>query len=305
MSHRVFPILFLLFSAAFLLLCAGCGREEGKAGSMAAPSSSRTIFVSIAPQREAVERIAGGHGWKVEVLVPSGASPESYSPDGRSLEALSHARMLFTIGVPMEEALLPKVRALSPGLKILDATVGMEKEAFDGDAGEGADPHVWLSIPNMERFAAQVSGELARLEPEHADDYCAACLRYTDELKALDKALASQLAPLEGRPLLAYHPAFGYFIRRYGMTQLSIEREGKEPTGGYLNQVLSAAKAAGVPAIFVQPQFNPKPAQALAAELGCRLAVLNPLPEDYLKDMAEMGATVARAYGAQPAKEGI
>jgi len=310
MSRRLTTILPHLALALMLLFAAGCGKKtkaktKAKATAQATATEakpSRTIFVSIAPQREAVERIAGGCGWKVEVLVPSGASPESFSPDARSLEALSRAQMLFTIGVPMEEALLPKVASLAPALKLFDATIGMKKESFEGDAGDGIDPHVWLRVLNMELFASQVASELARLEPEHANAYYDAYIAYSNELKALDKALSAQLAPLKGKPLLAYHPAFGYFIRSYGMTQLSIEREGKEPTGGYLNQVLATAKAAAVPVIFIQPQFNPKPAQALAAELGCQVAVLNPLPEHYLQDVAEMGTIIANAYGVQEDK---
>ena len=181
---------FLIILAIFL---AGCRKAE--------PAASRTLFVSIAPQQEAVQRIAGD-AWEVRVLVPTGANPETYSPDAATLNRLARAAALFTIGVPMEEALLPKVRALNANLAVVDGRQGMTIEAFGDDEGDGDDPHVWLSIPNMRSFAATVAGELARLDAEHARDYRERAAEYDGALAQLDADILDRLAPLKGRPIL-------------------------------------------------------------------------------------------------------
>ena len=272
------------------LLLAGCRR--------AVPESvpSRTLFVSIAPQREAVQRIAGD-AWDVRVLVPPGASPETFSPDANTLNVLSRARAYLIVKAPMEEALLPKLRALNANLAVIDGTRGMAVESFGEEEGDGDDPHVWLSIPNMRSFAATVADELARLDAAHARGYRERAAEYDGALAQLDADIWTRLAPLKGRIVLVYHPAFGYFLRRYGLRQLSIEREGKEPTGGHLTAVMAAARADGTPALFVQPQFNPKPAQTLARELKCSLVTLDPLPKSYLVDIEELANKIAEAYG--------
>ena len=279
------------FLIILVLFLAGCGRSapEGAAG-------TRTLFVSIAPQREAVQRIAGD-GWEVRVLVPPGASPETYSPDAATLNRLAAARALFTIAVPMEEPLLPKVRALNARLLLVDGTQDMALEAFAGDEGDGADPHVWLSPANMAAFADTVGETLAQMDPPQAEAYRQQAAAYRADLEALDARIARRLAPLKGRRVLVYHPAFGYFLRRYGLRQLSIEREGKEPTGGHLAAVLAAARADKAPALFLQPQFNPKPAQTIAREVPCPLVELDPLPQSYLIDIEQLTNTIAKAYG--------
>ncbi len=279
---------FLIILAIFL---AGCGRRSPEGA-----NATRTLFVSIAPQQEAVQRIAGD-GWEVRVLVPPGASPETYSPNAVTLNRLAAARALFTLNVPMEATLLPKVRALNANLAVIDGTQGMAVEDFRDDEGEGVDPHVWLSPANMAAFATTVGESLAQMEPENAERHRRQAAAYRSELEALDMRIAQRLAPLKGRPLFVYHPAFGYFARHYGLKQLSIEREGKEPTGGYLAAVLAAARTDKTPALFLQPQFNPKPAQTLAREIPCRLVPLDPLPKSYLIDMQILVDTIAEAYG--------
>ncbi len=281
----------LFFPIILAIFLAGCGRRAPEGA-----NATRTLFVSIAPQQEAVQRIAGD-GWEVRVLVPPGASPETYSPDAATLNRLAAARALFTINVPMEAVLLPKVRALNANLAVIDGTQGMAVERFSDDEGEGIDPHVWLSLPNMAAFADTVGEALAQMDPEKAGRYRQQAAAYRSELEALDARIAQRLAPLEARPLFVYHPAFGYFARHYGLKQLPIEREGKEPTGGHLAAVLAAARADKTPALFVQPQFNPKPAQTLAREIPCRLVPLDPLPQSYLIDMQRVMETISEAFG--------
>ncbi len=89
------------------------------------------VFVSIAPQAYFVQRI-GGDRVESSVLVPPGKSPATYAPASSQMVKLSRALLLFTIGVPFEEALIPKIRAMAPGLSIVDTSQGISLRQLDG-----------------------------------------------------------------------------------------------------------------------------------------------------------------------------
>ncbi len=90
------------------------------------------VFVSIAPQAYFVQRIAGDTVG-VSVLVPPGKSPATYAPASGQMVKLSRALLLFTIGVPFEDALIPRIRAMAPGLSIVDTSKGISLRQLDGE----------------------------------------------------------------------------------------------------------------------------------------------------------------------------
>ncbi|MGN0866354.1 MAG: metal ABC transporter solute-binding protein, Zn/Mn family [Oligosphaeraceae bacterium] len=258
-------------------------------GGMAAPLE---VFVSLPPMAEAVEAI-GGAQVSVKVLLPAGVSPETYQPDARMLEALGRSQALFTMGAPFEETLLPRLRRAFPRLLLADGAAGMERRNFP-EGGE--DPHVWLSVANMLRYADNVCQALCGMVPEAAGEFQTRCREYRERLEETGRLLAERLAPLKGRSVLVYHPAFGYFLGQFGIEQIAIEEEGKEPSGRSLMESLARARELGLPAIFVQPQFSPRSAKVLAQELKARVIPLDPLPARLSPGLREMAETIANAY---------
>ncbi|MBP5638179.1 MAG: zinc ABC transporter substrate-binding protein [Victivallales bacterium] len=254
------------------------------------------VMVSIEPQLESVKRI-GGELVSVEALVPSGASPETFVPGPRRIAALEKAAFFLTIGVPFEKALVPKIRATFPSLPILDTIDGMEFLPMDDGHSHGEehghhhghlDPHVWLSIANMKVHARAVAKALTEKLPEHVREIIVRRDAYIASLDALDNELRKELEPLRGKPVLVFHPAFGYFLSRYGLRQMVVEVGGREPTGRHLSALIHQAKSAGIRCVFVQPQFNEKTAHAVAKELDGKIIQLNPLPHDYSDGLRQM-----------------
>ena len=52
-----------------------------------------------------------------------------------------------------------------------------------------------------------------------------------------------------------------------------------------LQELIENAKAEGVKAIFVQPQFSTKSAETLAREIGGSVILIDPLAEDWLSNL--------------------
>jgi zinc transport system substrate-binding protein len=101
------------------------------------------------------------------------------------------------------------------------------------------------------------------------------------------------LAPLRDKKIIVYHPAFGYFCDRYGITQVPIELHGQTPSAAWVAKVIALMQAEKITTIFVQPQFNRAGAEAAIAPLGGTLTEFDPLPGDYVKYLQARGKIIA------------
>jgi len=254
------------------------------------------VFVSIPPQKFVIEKLAGEQV-HVEVMLPPGASPATYEPTPRQMAALNGALIYFRIGVPFEGSVLSKVATLMPHLEVVDCRKGVTLVPMEGgDHGHEhgpLDPHFWLDPIAMEKLVETTARALRETFPRTTDEIDASLPRLVEELEATDRRIAAEMLPFKGRRLLVFHPAYGYFTRRYGLVQIAIETEGKTPTARQLAEVVGGLDDRDAHAIFVQPQFSVTAARRIADALGCRLIPLDPLAEDYLVNLEHMASTIA------------
>jgi zinc transport system substrate-binding protein len=147
------------------------------------------------------------------------------------------------------------------------------------------DPHVWVAPSTVRVAARNVARALSELDPAHAGEYRANLGALLRDVDALDRDIRRQLAGAPGRSFMVYHPAWGYFAREYGLTQVSIEAGGREPSAARLIELVELARREGVRAIFVQRGFARKSADVLAGEIGGRVVVVDPMGYDWLAEM--------------------
>ena len=288
-----------------LLLIVGmlCSVLALYAGGSAESSSDRpgvNVFVSVLPQTYLVERI-GGERVSVEVMVPPGKNPATYEPTPRQVSALGAADVFFTIGVAFEDAFLPVIESNLPGLPVIAGDEGITKRTIDdhddhGDeeevGHEAPDPHIWMDPLLMKQQAQTIRDALIELDPEGAEAYTVGYVEVAGELDSLHGHLTEVLAPHRGESLFVYHPAFGYFADRYGLTQVSIETGGKEPTPAQLEAIIEHALEEHIEIIFVQPEFPVKSAQAVAKAIGGTVIPVTPLRSDYIEGMEELAQAI-------------
>ena len=306
---------------------AGCGKSasppDGRAG--AAPDAALVrVATSIAPFGHFLERIGGG-AVAVTVLVPDGQAAETFQVLPRQMEELSRARVYFLVGMPFEEVLAEKLRGMPGAPKIVDLREHVDLLYFDcggeddphghtstsstestpstgGHGGhdhghdhshEGPDPHYWMDPLRVKRVAAAMEGVLAEAFPEHAASFAANRAALDAELDTVHARVAELLAPFRGSVMHVCHPAFGYFCDRYGLTQEALESAGKSPGARRINELAESMKAAGVTAVFTQPQFTQGEAAALAAAVGARLVTLDDLAPDYSANLERVARALA------------
>jgi len=265
------------------------------------------VFVSILPQAYVVEQLGGPHV-EVDVLVGSGQSPHTFEPTPRQMAKLAEARVYFSVGVPFEARLLKKITATYKDLKVVDTRRGIALRVTEkgheegtgergqhGHAAEEPDPHFWLNPRLAKIQAANICEGLTTADPEHAAYYKKNLKEFQRKLDELDAKIAKALAPLKGKEFMVFHPAFGYFGDRYGLKQVAVEIEGKEPSARQLAALIDEAKHKGVRVIFVQPQFSRKSAEAVARAIGGAVVPMDPLARDYMKNLEDMAEKVGNA----------
>jgi len=253
------------------------------------------IAVSIAPEKFFVERIAGEHA-QVMVLLPAGANPHTYEPTPRQLAAVSDSRLYFAIGLPFEQIWLDRLHRQTQPMAII--SLGQSERAHDGAAGhahaDDEDPHAWTDPRQVMTMADRIASSLQRLDPAHAQIYRRNADRFKMELTELDRELHRQLDGLPRREFIVQHPAWGHFAAAYGLIQIPIERGGREPGSQQLAQLIDLARRKQLHTIFASPETDMRPARAVAQAIGGKVVILDPLREDYLRNLREVGTPSPR-----------
>lgn len=284
-------VLFSLLIGAFAWLWTGVGHSEGPL----------PVCVSILPQKYFVEKI-GGSLVHVSVMVPPGANPHLYEPKPGQMAALAKMKIYFAVGITFEDAWLPRLAAINPKMKIVHTEEGIQKIAMEthapGEKGTGEpddhqgikDPHIWLSPPEVKIQARNILKALQEVDQADKAVYERNFEAFEKELDALDEALRRIFAGKRGMKFMVFHPSWGYFARDYGLTQVPVELEGKEPKPGQLKALIELAKREGIKVIFVQPQFSARSAEIIAKAIDGQVVFADPLSPDWsnnLRDQAE------------------
>ena len=291
------------------------------------------VLVSIAPQKFFVQQI-GKDLVDIQVMVQPGANPHTYEPKPKQMTGLSGAQLYFAIGVPFEKAWLQKITSANPKLKIIHTDHGIQKipmiahhlhdadhhsqegslhhekehDHDHGEAHEGGrhhkadtdkdgmrDPHIWLSPPLVRAQARMIRDALQEIDPRHHENYARNYRAFITEIVELDDELKNIFAGMQKLEFIVFHPSWGYFADAYGLSQVPIEIEGKDPKPAELKEIVEHAREKGIKVIFVQPQFSSRSAELVAREIGGQVVFADPLAEDWLSNLRQVAGKFKEA----------
>jgi zinc transport system substrate-binding protein len=272
------------------------------------PAAAKTaVFVSVLPQKFFAEQV-GGERVEVSVLVGKNRDPHTFEPLPAQMAALSRADGYLSIGLPFEESLLPRIRQLNPSLRVFAADRGIERirgkdEEHHGRTDEhghehdhgGSDPHVWNGVREARTIAENTCAALAELDPEGSDHYRRNLGNFLERLDALDAEFRELFRGREGAAFLVFHPAWGYLAREYGLEEVAIETDGKEPKAADMAAVITEAKQRGVKVVFVSPQFSGRSAEIIARSIGATVETVNPLSEEWEENIRAAARAIAES----------
>lgn len=279
--------IFSLLIAGFLSAC-----------SPQPASQEKTLYVSILPIRSLVKEIVD-EDFRIEVLVPPGASPETFEPTPRQFIGLNEAQLVFNVGLlEFETALLDKIEDRT---KIVDLSRGIVRiEGSCAHAGRngsdhahGVDPHVWTSPRALQRMAENAYEAIHARWPDSAK-YTANHARLQEELRQLDLRTAEKIARSGIRYFIIYHPALTYYARDYGLRQEAVEADGKEPSAKRLTALIRQARKDGIGRILYQNQFPVSVVETIARDIGAECAEIDPLREDAIANIDSITDLIVR-----------
>jgi len=236
------------------------------------------VYVSIVPQKYFVEKI-GGALVNASVMVKPGANPATYEPKPRQMVDLSKTKIYFAIGVPFEKVWLKKIAGANPKILVVHTEKGIEKMPMKADNPQGIkDPHIWLSPPLVMIQARNILNALVVMDHANKSVYEAGYKQFIVEIENLDAELKGIFTgKRKGMEFIVFHPSWGYFAGEYGLKQVPVEIEGKDPKPADLQRLVKYAKKLGVKVIFVQPQFSATNASVIAQAIDGQIAFADPL----------------------------
>jgi len=258
------------------------------------------LIASVAPQEYLLKKLKTPES-SVTVVIRPGQSPTTWDPSPRQMQQIVSADIMFPIGVPFEEVWLPRLRKRAPNLAITDTLAGIEHIGLEnhyhghGDQHESIDPHIWLDPVRCISMAENMATALQQIDPEQHEFYAARLEHLRGELQQLHREIEGILAPLEQRTFMVFHPSWGYFAARYNLQQIALEKNGKEPSGAHLAELIEKAQQQQIKVIFVQQQFSTKAAHAIATQTGARIEILDPLAPNLAESLRHTAQTLARS----------
>lgn len=290
--HEIVAMKVILGIAALVAVAVAIIAMSGQSQQTPATSAEDKIIVaaSFFPLYDFARNV-GGDRAQVYMMVPAGIEPHDWEPSPRSIGEAQSADLIVYNGAGFEnwigELDASKAVDTSSGIELLS---GFDQEESEG-AGPGVsfDPHIWLDPVLAIRQVEAVRDGFVRVDPAGAVIYEQNADRYITELRALDSLIRSELGECAKTDFIAFHDAFGYFAKRYGLTQHSVQ--GPSPEGEVLPQRISEIKDLAsrldIDVIYSEELVDPRLASVIAEELpNGRVLVLSPiegLEEEELK----------------------
>jgi len=250
------------------------------------------VFVSIPPQHWLTKQIAGD-AVELQTLLPNGANPHTFEPTAKQIKKLTDASLVLTIGLEFERSLMGRAQKLSGKLIVAPVDAGIEKlGAHDHHkgcpcGGHGGDPHIWLSPRLYAVMASNTTDALVQLLPKERQTFEARRDAVVSEIEKIGTEIQRALEHAPVKTCVVYHPSWTYFAQDYGFALLTIEQDGKTPSAKHLATVIAKAKLENAKVIISEPQYNKRPAQTVAKQIGARVEILNSLQEDWPALMRE------------------
>ena len=294
---KFFFIILLVLECTFF----GCGPAAQK-------TDTPTIAVSILPLKYFVDRISGGD-FDVTVIVPPGASPETYEPALRQMKEVAAADAYFQIGlIDFEQPFARSVKENAPGMQIVNLSEGLDLLAgvcshhHNHTAhGHGIDPHIWLSPIRVRSMAANIGKVLAEIRPDSAEKYRINTVNFISSVDLIHGHNSLLFKKITNNNVLIYHPFLTYFADDYGLVQIAMEQEGKEPSAGQLRDLMEGIREKEIRVLFYQEGSYSHAVEALVQETGLEAVVLDPLAYDWEQNIKEITARIRQSleYGKE------
>ena len=235
----------------------------------------------------------------MDVLVPAGTSPETFDPTPRQMQNVQDATLLFTTGlIEFEQNIVERLEnkshviSLSRGIELIEGSHSHDDHAEEHhESGHshhhGTDPHIWTSPRELKTMARNAYEAIIEQYPDSVK-YRAAYNDFVAQLNNLDTMCQQMCEASSARAFVIYHPALTYFARAYGMEQIAVETDGKEPSARHIATLIEQVQAKGIHSLLYQKEFPRSVVDVIARDMGVEAQEIDPLKENVIENIAEI-----------------
>jgi zinc/manganese transport system substrate-binding protein len=243
-------------------------------------SGKLRVLTTIAPLYSFTRNVVGDLA-RVDNLIPSGVGPHEYSLSPADARNVAGANVLVTNGINLE-TWLQTLTSTAEGVRKTSTSRAHELIVVDTSAGievVGKDPHIWLSPDNAILQVKNIRDAMINADPDNGQTYRKNTVIYIQRLVNLDNEIRDEIKTWKTKEFVAFHSAFTYFARDYGLEQVAViqERPEIEPSPKHIAHVIKTIKSKGIRAIFTDPLFSHKIVTSLAKDLNLEIYSLDTL----------------------------
>lgn len=154
------------------------------------------------------------------------------------------------------------------------------------------DVHIWSDPVILKQLAINSANALKEALPNEAKKIDENLKNFSKELDELNLKLYDLTKDLKTRGFVSAHPSWGYFAKRYNLTEYTLEFEGKEIKPNQLAKIVEIAKDKKVCLILKAPQFSDKLVNVLHKESGLKVVEINPLAPNFLEELMKFAKVI-------------
>ncbi len=200
-------------------------------------SGKLTIYVVNYPLQYFAQRIAEAHA-TVAFPVPPDVDPAFWNPGVEVIAEYQRADLIILNGANyakwIDKVTLPRSKLVDTSASFKDQYIPLANLVMHthGPGGEHADtgvaPTTWLDFHLAADQARAIADAMSRKRPALRDIFESNYKALEDDLLRLDRDLKGIVVSNMHEPLVASHPVYQYFARRYGLDIKSVHWEPHE-----------------------------------------------------------------------------
>jgi ABC-type Zn uptake system ZnuABC Zn-binding protein ZnuA len=239
------------------------------------------VLTSFFPMEIFTRNVVGDTpGVIVESMLPASMGcPHDYALTPGDMKKIASADLFVANGFGMEEFLGEPVRRANPKIRVVETARGVRPIREGHDGSGDVNPHTWVSPRNAILQVREIEKALSAARPDGAGAFRGNADAYVSRLSVLAAEFEAAAKTFRRRNIVTFHNVFGYLARDLGLTVVGkIETApGQQPSAGEIRTLSRTIRERKVPAVFSEPQYSPKLAEALAGEAGVPVRALDPV----------------------------
>ena len=257
------------------------------------PAAAQINVVTTTEDLASLAREVGGDRIKVESLARGYQDPHFVEAKPSLVFKLNKADLLVVVGRELEIGWLPPLITQSRNAKIqpggaayLDASLtatilelptGKITRAM-GDVHPFGNPHYWLDPENGRKIARAMQAKFSQMDAGSAAYYSQRLADFDKRLTDAQRRWTAAMAPYKGLKVVTYHRSWANFTAAFGLDVIGYvePKPGIPPTPQHTLDVIQAIRAQDVKIIMVEPYFDLKTPNSIAAASGAKVVVIPP-----------------------------